>query len=83
MFVVHDLRYSAKCLAVAGERPRPALVRRVVEIYEYPRAFNRDRDVGRFARIAERKARRKRRRELRWGGATPTRHRHGAVHDAW
>jgi hypothetical protein len=82
-FVVHDLRYSAKCLAVEGERPQPALVRRVVEIYQFPRAFNDDRMVGRMARIAERKARRKCRRELRWGDATPTRHRHGAVYDAW
>jgi hypothetical protein len=81
--VVHDLRYSARSLAVEGKRPKPELVRRVVEIYDFPRAFNAARTVGWMARIAERKARRKCRRELRWGDAEPTRHRHGAVYDAW
>jgi hypothetical protein len=82
-FVVHDLRYSAACLAVEGKRPQPELVRRVVEIYRFPRAFNDDPMVSWMARIAERKARRRCRRELRWGDATPARHRHGAVYDAW
>jgi hypothetical protein len=81
--VVHDLRYSAACLAVKGKRPQPELVRRMVEVYAFPRAFNDDRMVGRMARIAERRARQKCRRELRWGDATPKRHRHGAVYDAW
>ena len=82
--ILYDLRYSAACLATQGSRPQPKKIRRAVAIYSFPRAFNGDRDVAKLAKIAERRARRRLRREL-WRGddPVPARHRHWAVYHAW
>ncbi|WP_236719296.1 hypothetical protein [Wenjunlia vitaminophila] len=54
-----DLRYSAHSLAEAAResrRPRPRGVRRTVAVYSFPR-YNRDRSVGRWSAVEERRAR--------------------------
>ncbi|NUW35825.1 hypothetical protein HTZ77_31050 [Nonomuraea sp. SMC257] len=57
---VVDLRYSAACLREGrrdGRRPRPAAVRRRVDVYSWARAEPRDRWVSWAAGIEEGRAR--------------------------
>ncbi|MFI7226083.1 hypothetical protein ACIBO5_22935 [Nonomuraea angiospora] len=57
-----DLRYSAACLREAhraGHRARPTPVRRRVDVYSWARADRRDRWVAQWAKIEERRARRR------------------------
>ncbi|GAA2216571.1 hypothetical protein GCM10009850_120410 [Nonomuraea monospora] len=55
-----DLRYSAACLRQArrtGQRPRPKLLRRKVDVYSRARSDPRDQSVSEQAGIEERQAR--------------------------
>ncbi|MER8187597.1 hypothetical protein [Kitasatospora sp. NPDC094015] len=87
--VVRGLRYSAARVVVAGREGRRAVPERVVRsvaVYSLARSSARGGDVGRFAGVAERRARQVVRRELgllRAGSVQdievePGRHRHGA-----
>ncbi|GAA1399293.1 hypothetical protein [Catellatospora coxensis] len=85
-----DLRYSRACLRAAhrqGRRPRPQRLRHRVEVHRWARRRPGDADAGRFAREAERRARRRLHRALRAAvrdphapglDIPPYHHRHGA-----
>ncbi|MGW5424852.1 hypothetical protein [Streptomyces sp. NPDC003943] len=64
--VIRDLRYDARGLTVAareGRRPVPRAVRRVVEVYSFPR-HQQDPSVARWAAAEERRARQRLRARL-------------------
>ncbi|MFJ1702271.1 hypothetical protein [Kitasatospora sp. NPDC088346] len=84
-----DLRYASALLRAArqeGRRPRPQAVRRSVRVHRWARHAVRDRWVGGYAALDERRARQRLRRELGRltahrdpeADTTPTRHRHSA-----
>ncbi|MFE0024465.1 hypothetical protein [Amycolatopsis sp. NPDC059021] len=97
-----DLRYDHAAWRQARlerRRVRPRLIRRRVEVCAFPRSIPHDREISRLARLAERRARQRLRRELavlrrevnargriRAGTGNdpePARHRHGAGWHAW
>ncbi|MFD9891164.1 hypothetical protein ACFWY9_17610 [Amycolatopsis sp. NPDC059027] len=97
-----DLRYDHAARSRARSerrRVRPRLIRRRVEVHAFPRSLPHDREISRLARLAERGARQRLRRELTvlrreandrgrirtdtGNDPAPVRHRHGAEWHSW